>query len=108
MLLNLKQRLKPRIGRAVRSGFLLSVAIALFPTSAAMAASTSSAWLVHDWELNDGLPNNNITGVAETADGYLWVANRGNLVRFDGVSFEEFSTTNYIPGAALRGGLRAL
>ncbi len=54
-----------------------------------------SGWLVRTWQTDEGLPDNNITGVAQTADGYLWVASLGGLTRFDGARFEEFSTTHF-------------
>ena len=47
------------------------------------------------WQTDEGLPDNNITGLAQSADGYLWVATLGGLIRFDGARFEEFSTTHF-------------
>lgn len=58
---------------------------------AAPAASTNSAWSVHAWQVDEGLPNNTITSMAQTPDGFLWVANASKLARFDGVQFESFS-----------------
>src|SRR5581483_811018 len=49
-----------------------------------------SSWSVQTWRSDDGLPNNNVTGLAQTADGYLWVATYSCPARFDGVRFEEF------------------
>ena len=43
------------------------------------------------WQTDEGLPDNNVTGVAQAADGFLWVATLGGLMRFDGARFEEFS-----------------
>jgi ligand-binding sensor domain-containing protein len=45
-------------------------------------------------ESDEGLPDNNVCGVAQTPDGYLWVATHGGLVRFDGERFQEFSAAN--------------
>jgi signal transduction histidine kinase/ligand-binding sensor domain-containing protein len=58
-------------------------------------ATTVSAnpWLTRTWQTDEGLPDNDVTGVAQTADGDLWVATLGGLMRFDGEHFEEFSTT---------------
>jgi signal transduction histidine kinase/ligand-binding sensor domain-containing protein len=70
--------------------WLLADLIFLF-ASTARAASTNSPWSVHVWQSDDGLPNNNVTSLAQTTDGYLWVANQSQLVRFDGVQFEAFS-----------------
>lgn len=35
----------------------------------------------------DGLPSNRINGVAEDADGYLWIATSDGLARYDGIGF---------------------
>src|SRR4051812_14583592 len=69
---------------------------------AASAASTNSPWLLRVWQSDDGLPNNNVTSLAQTPDGYLWVANPTHLARFDGVQFEEFSSRAVIPGGSTR------
>lgn len=53
---------------------------------------TSSRWLARTWQTDEGLPDNNITGIEQAADGFLWVATLGGLMRFDGAHFEEFST----------------
>ncbi len=53
----------------------------------AAAAEESEAWLYRAWRTDDGLPDNCVTGVAQTAGGYLWVASRGGLLRFNGADF---------------------
>lgn len=64
-------------------------------TTAAAAAQTNSGWFVHVWRSDDGLPNNNVSSLAQTPDGYLWAANASRLVRFDGVEFEIFPPKDY-------------
>lgn len=63
----------------------------------ASAAPAESAWVMRTWQSDDGLPNNNVTDVAQTADGYLWVATPAQLARFDGVQFEGFWPKQIIP-----------
>ena len=58
------------------------------------AEEPSTSWLCRTWQTDEGLPDNNVTGVEQTADGFLWVATLGGLMRFDGANFEEFSTTH--------------
>ena len=41
---------------------------------------------VRHWGVEDGLPQGSVTGIAQTPDGFLWLATFGGLVRFDGVS----------------------
>ena len=53
----------------------------------AQVATDTSHWSFRAWQTEDGLPDNSVTGVAQTADGYLWVATYGGLMRFNGTSF---------------------
>jgi len=62
------------------------------------AAPVNAAWSVRNWQSGDGLPNNNVTGLAQTPDGYLWVATPSQLARFDGVRFDAFSSPAVVPG----------
>ncbi|MGC3960661.1 MAG: two-component regulator propeller domain-containing protein [Verrucomicrobiota bacterium] len=39
------------------------------------------------WQTDEGLPQNSVTALAQTPDGYLWVGTRGGLARFDGIRF---------------------
>jgi ligand-binding sensor domain-containing protein/signal transduction histidine kinase len=51
-------------------------------------AATNSAWFARVWQAEEGLPDNSVTGVAQTPDGYLWVSTHSGLARFDGVRFQ--------------------
>jgi len=52
--------------------------------------AVSADYVLRVWETDDGLPQNTVTGITQTADGYLWVATKGGLTRFDGVRFTPF------------------
>ncbi|MFZ5749211.1 MAG: triple tyrosine motif-containing protein [Pseudomonadota bacterium] len=53
------------------------------------------------WTQDDGAPPG-ISGLAQTPDGYLWVASQRGLFRFDGVAFEEVaSATQSDAGGAI-------
>jgi signal transduction histidine kinase/ligand-binding sensor domain-containing protein/CheY-like chemotaxis protein len=41
---------------------------------------------VQHWTVDDGLPQGSVTAIAQTDDGFLWLATFGGLVRFDGVN----------------------
>ena len=71
----------------VRTAFPAAVAFLLCVNNAAPAAD----WYPRVWQVDDGLPDNSITGIGQAADGFLWVATEGGLMRFDGVRFDEFS-----------------
>lgn len=48
-------------------------------TGVAMAMNASPAWLYRAWQTDEGLPDNCVTGVAQTEDGFLWVVPQGGL-----------------------------
>ncbi len=48
---------------------------------------------MHDaWQTEQGLPQNTVTAIVQTPDGYLWLGTREGLVRFDGVRFTVLDT----------------
>ncbi|MBB3120645.1 sensor histidine kinase [Pseudoduganella violacea] len=69
------------------------------------------------WSAKDGVPGR-ITGLAQTPDGWLWMASSRGLFRFDGVSFEKYQdikqplasssvlTVGTLPSGALWAGYR--
>ncbi|MCS6805273.1 MAG: sigma 54-interacting transcriptional regulator, partial [Blastocatellia bacterium] len=46
------------------------------------------------WTTEDGLPQNSVTAILQSRDGYLWLGTFGGLVRFDGVKFTVFTAGN--------------
>jgi ligand-binding sensor domain-containing protein len=64
---------------------------------AALFSCSSLAWAQYgfqNWTVEDGLPQNLIRGIAQTPDGYLWIATLNGLVRFDGVRFTVLNRSN--------------
>jgi ligand-binding sensor domain-containing protein/signal transduction histidine kinase len=49
-----------------------------------------SSTAARTWTAIDGLPNNTVTAVTQTTDGYLWLGTRRGLARFDGVRLVVF------------------
>lgn len=80
--------------RLVHAAFaaILAAGGVLLPALAAAGDESRSGWLVRTWQTDEGLPDNRIANVMQAADGYVWVATFGGLMRFDGVRFEERST----------------
>ena len=50
--------------------------------------------VLRNWDVDDGLPSARINAIARTSDGYLWLATHKGLVRFDGIRFVIFDTSN--------------
>ena len=46
------------------------------------------------WQVEQGLPQNKVTAVVQTRDGYLWLGTYNGLARFDGVRFTVFNDNN--------------
>lgn len=44
----------------------------------------------HAWRTEDDLPGGDPRAIAQTTDGYIWVATAAKLLRFDGVTFTPF------------------
>ena len=69
---------------------LISAAAAGNPSS----ISKNQEYLIRQWNVDDGLPQNRVTALAQTRDGFLWVGTQVGAARFDGVHFELFNRYN--------------
>lgn len=67
--------------------FAVAMLLASLPAVSGHELAASAAWSCRSWQTDEGLPDNSVTGVAQTSDGYLWVATYGGLMRFNGASF---------------------
>src|SRR5437660_12066194 len=77
----------------------LSVVAAVTPGASASEPSNPNAASAPKasfdiWQTEDGLPQNSITAILQTRDGYLWLGTQDGLVRFDGVKFTTFNKRN--------------
>lgn len=83
----------------------LGAALLLMLSAAAVLALERGKPLGHYarqvWQSKDGLPPGSINSIAQTADGYLWLATEAGLVRFDGVRFKLFDTTPELAGTSI-------
>jgi len=75
----------------VKSFFFILCNAVLFSLVLPSLAGNEGPYFARTWLAEDGLPDNRVVGLAQTADGYLWVATQGGLVRFDGVRFQRVS-----------------
>ena len=57
------------------------------------------------WTTEHGLPAHTVTGIDQTANGFLWIATTGGLARFDGTEFtvETGGASSGLPSPRLNG-----
>ena len=67
--------------------------------AASPALNVDRDLVIRSWTTSDGLPQNTVNAIVQSRDGYLWLATREGLARFDGIRFRVFG---------LREGLRSV
>ena len=82
---------------AIRSFRLLFWAVSVLFIACSASASPNPAWFTRIWRTDDGLPDNNVEGVVQGRDNYLWVVTSVGLARFDGISFNRFPIEDFVP-----------
>jgi len=80
-------------GKLFRGWFALTLVIVAARTFAAPAAPPPN-YFSRTWQVEQGLPQNKVTAVMQTRDGYLWAGTYNGLARFDGVHFTVFDDNN--------------
>ncbi|HOX56188.1 MAG TPA: two-component regulator propeller domain-containing protein [Candidatus Paceibacterota bacterium] len=74
--------------------WLLAGLLASLAGSAVAQSSGQNGYLIESWASERGLPQNMVTGLAQTPDGYLWVSTLDGLARFDGMRFRIYKAGN--------------
>jgi ligand-binding sensor domain-containing protein len=85
-------------GPLARRIVLLAIANALLltgaPARALDPAKAATQYHLDTWGVKDGLPAHSVTDIEQSRDGYVWLATQGGLVRFDGVRFTVYDSSN--------------
>jgi signal transduction histidine kinase/ligand-binding sensor domain-containing protein len=69
--------------------FIMAIAAGIFSAPAA-----TSNYFTRTWQVEQGLPQNKVTAVVQSRDGYLWLGTYNGLARFDGIHFTIFDDNN--------------
>lgn len=75
---------------------LLGIAVGGAAEDVTPLAEPGPTWFSDPWRTNDGLPNNDVTGVTQGGDGALMVGTMSGLARFDGLRFRKMQLP--VPG----------
>jgi ligand-binding sensor domain-containing protein len=78
----------------VLAALLMTAAGAPRSSALEIPPTLSSSATNRIWRAQDGLPDQTVQAFAETVDGYLWIATKGGLLRFDGAQFVVFDHAN--------------
>jgi len=81
----------------VRTWIALLFLLAAFPA----AGSPNPEWSTRVWQIDDGLLDNDINGITQSPDRYLWLVTPVGLMQFDGVKFSPFPTEDFYGRTAL-------
>jgi signal transduction histidine kinase/CheY-like chemotaxis protein/ligand-binding sensor domain-containing protein len=57
-------------------------------------ARSPSQYQYSEWNMTHGLPYSAVRSIYQTQNGYLWLATRAGISRFDGVTFTNFSAAD--------------
>src|SRR5579862_8508407 len=77
------------------------VVLAISPPARSLDPSTAlPSYARQTWVMENGLPQNTVTALLQTQDGFLWLGTEAGLVRFDGSGFQVFDHNSdaNIPG----------
>jgi ligand-binding sensor domain-containing protein/signal transduction histidine kinase len=80
--------------RTLRSLALVVTLLVPCPVAGQDASTIAGSFIRQAWGSAQGLPQNSVTAILQTRDGYLWLGTFGGLVRFDGRAFTVFDSTN--------------
>ncbi len=61
-----------------------------------VAAETNPGYSVDLWRSDDGAPQNNVDSMAQSGDGFLWMATDEVVARFDGVRFVTVEVDQFV------------
>ena len=76
----------------MRATFVVVLSILMMAVAGAQTKPPKQ-YVHHSWTAADGLPENAVTSIAQTRDGYLWIGTAEGVARFNGREFKIFDQT---------------
>jgi ligand-binding sensor domain-containing protein/signal transduction histidine kinase len=88
-------------GKVIRAAVCGGLLFA-FTLRAAEDFSLAQGLVVRTWGTEAGLPQNTVSAIVQTREGYLWLATREGLARFDGLRFTVFGLREGLESVAVQ------
>ncbi len=86
------------IFRSIRGAALIILLTLSVPAASPNGpAGLTQSPLIRSWGTEAGLPQNTVTAIVQSPDGYMWLGTHDGLVRFDGVRFKTFGLESGLP-----------
>jgi len=64
--------------------------------------SGGAGFVFRAWGTEAGLPQNTVSVILQTRDGYLWLGTQAGLARFDGLRFQAYGLAEGLPSVQVR------
>lgn len=87
-----------RLASAAGSFFLVCSGLLVSPSWAIDPSSPAINYQLDHWGAREGFPEESISAVTQTRDGFLWIATPAGLVRYNGLEFSTYERSR-LPGA---------
>ena len=90
----MRSRARYGLGDALSLLAAVSLILSAAVPGAQSQSSTLAQYAQKSYQMEQGMPQDEVRSIAQTPDGYLWFATRDGLARFDGVHFTVFNKEN--------------
>ncbi|MDE6579071.1 MAG: hypothetical protein K2K41_00865, partial [Ruminiclostridium sp.] len=77
--------------RFLTFGFVFTLIFSQFEAVSAITTENLKDWIIYTYDNTNGLPTSEANTVLQTSDGYVWIGSYGGLIRYDGISFHNYS-----------------
>jgi diguanylate cyclase (GGDEF)-like protein len=84
--------------------FTIIILLPFYSFASIKAPLPLADYFTQTWDTRDGLPHNGINALAQTSDGYLWIATWEGFARFNGREFKLFTRGSKVglPDSAIK------
>ena len=88
--------------RVLTFGFVFTLIFSQLGAVNAINTENLKDWIVYIYDNTNGLPTSEANTVLQTSDGYVWIGSYGGLIRYDGISFHNYSEGGVFPSSGIR------